>query len=518
MTQPGVPSGGEALGSARLQDAALRGAAWTMIHTVISVPIAFLVNLLLARILAPEGYGRLAFLTTLITLASSILALGLAPAMIQFGAKAHAARRGEVVTGILASAQGFRLLIVAPVITIIVLFTIQVPWILLVLAIMFGVWVPAFLNSAPIAMTIENRTATNAKIALVSNLMVQVGVVTALLWFGTADSVWVSRVILTAIGMAPGLWLISHSYRRAILHPRLPTHFPPGFWRFAIPTGVAGLIGELVVSRTEVLFIQWLGTPTAVGIFALAFGVSSHIFAPAQALTGPLVPAVSGLREISPTKVVAAFLRTLRASSIVTALIIAGTVPALALLVPLLYGEEYRSAAPAVLVLGVIGGFAVTSGPLSAFILARLSARLFLVANIMALVVDVILALTLIPALGLWGAVIANGAGTITRLSVLLVGEVRALELKMFDAFSTLLPAVVAAVGCGLAWFTAGIVPAHVIIQSLFASVMALAFLLLGMRATRTGLTAADKDALLKIAPLRLKPPFALIMSWVEKR
>ncbi len=489
-----------------------------MIHTVVSVPIAFLVNLLLARILDPEGYGRLAFLTTLITLASSVLALGLAPAMIQFGAKAHAARRTKVVTEILASAQGFRLLIVAPVITILVLFMIQVPWILLVLAVIFGVWVPAVLNSGPIALTIENRTAANAKIVLVLSLVVQASVVAALLWFGTADSVWATRVILTAIGMAPALWLISPPYRRAVLHPRLPKHFPPGFWRFAIPTGIAGLIGELVVSRTEVLFLQWLATPTAVGLFALAFGVSSHIFAPAQALTGPLVPAVSGLREVSPNRVVDAFLRTLRASSVVTALLIAGTVPALALLVPLLYGEEYRSAAPAVLVLGVIGGFAVTSGPLSAFILARLSARLFLVANITALAIDVVLALALIPSLGLWGAIIANGAGTLTRLSVLFISEVRALDLRMFDAFSTLLPTVVAAFACGFAWFTAGMVPTHVIIQSLVAAAVALALLLIGMRATHTGLTAADSNALLRIAPSRLRPLFAPILSWMEKR
>ena len=87
----------ERLGGSGLQDSAVKGAAWTLLHTIVSVPVGFAVNLLLARLLAPDGYGRLAFLTTLIGIASGVLALGLTSAMIQFGAKAHAAGRTEVV-------------------------------------------------------------------------------------------------------------------------------------------------------------------------------------------------------------------------------------------------------------------------------------------------------------------------------------------------------------------------------------------------------------------------------------
>lgn len=503
--------------SGQLQNAALKGAAWTMIHTVISVPIAFLVNVLLAQVLAPEGYGRLAFLTTLITLAASVLALGLAPAMIQFGAKAHAAGRTAEVTGILSSAQGFRLLVVAPVITVVVLLMVHVPWILLALAVAFGVWLPAVLNSAPVALTIENRTAANAKVALVSNLVTQSGVVLAILWIGTADSVWAARVVLASLGLGPAFWLMSRPYRRAILRPRLPRHFPVGFWRFALPTGIAGIIGELAVSRTEILILQWLATPTTVGLFALAFGVSNHVFAPAQALTGPLVPAVSGLREIGPDKVSRALLRTLRASSAVSALLIAGAVPTLSFLVPLVYGDEFKAAAPAVLVLGIVGGFAVTSGPLSAFVLARLSARLFLLANSVALAVDVLLALTLIPTMGLWGAVIANGAAILTRLSILLVSESRDLDVALHSVLSALTPTGIAALTSVLAWFAVGSAPISVVAQAVMGGAVAVSLLLLIMRVTGTGITHADATALLTIMPSRLKPVLARVMGLVVR-
>lgn len=499
--------------SRRLQDRAVRGVAWTMLHTVISVPIAFLVNLLLARVLAPEGYGRLAFLTEVITIAGSVLALGLTPAMIQFGAKAHVSGRKGEVTRILSSAQGFRLLVVAPALTALVVLIMDLPWLLLVLAIAFGVWVPAFLDGGPIALIIENKTSTQAQIAMVSNLVVQAGVVGSVLLIGTADAVWATRVVLTALGIGLALVAITPMYRRAVLRPRLPRHFPTGFWRFALPTGLAGLIGSLVVSRTEVLFLQWLSTPTEVGLFALAFGVSSHVFAPAQALTGPLIPAISGLREVSPDRVADALHRTLRVSSTTAALIVAAGIPALALLLPTLYGEDFSDAAGAVLALGVVGGLAISTGPVSAFVLARLSGRHMLIANIGALVVDVALAVALIPTLGLWGAVIANAAGTITRLSVLLTTEIRALGLGTTATISCLRPAAISAAGCTAVWWSSAMLPVHPVAQAVVAAGASVGLLVVGLHATRSGLTAADSAALMRNLPDRVRGPGRLVVA-----
>ncbi|MCK2124962.1 hypothetical protein, partial [Pseudomonas sp. PNPG3] len=48
-----------------LQESAVRGAVWTVVHTFVAIPVAFLVNLLMARVLGAADYGRLAFLTAL---------------------------------------------------------------------------------------------------------------------------------------------------------------------------------------------------------------------------------------------------------------------------------------------------------------------------------------------------------------------------------------------------------------------------------------------------------------------
>ena len=218
------------------------------------------------------------------------------------------------------------------------------------------------------------------------------------------------------------LFPISATYRRAVLRPRLAGRgLPAGFWRFAIPFAAASVVGGLVLSRSEIFVMQWLADPAALGLFALAFGVAGHVFAPAQAFVGPLVPAISGLHEVdTDAAATPAFTRTLRAGSTIVALLMASALAALALLVPVLYGEEFSDASPLVLALGIASGLLVVGSPVTAFVSARLSAWELLRANLVALVLDVAVAVALIPLWGAWGAVAANVVGAGTRLLLLM--------------------------------------------------------------------------------------------------
>ena len=45
------PETSERLGRRELQDRAVRGVTWTMLNTVVSLPIGFVVNLVVARVL-----------------------------------------------------------------------------------------------------------------------------------------------------------------------------------------------------------------------------------------------------------------------------------------------------------------------------------------------------------------------------------------------------------------------------------------------------------------------------------
>lgn len=495
------------LSRGELQDRAVRGAAWTLIHTFVSLPIAFVVNLVVARVLGPADFGRLALLTALMEIAGAVVALGLTPAMVQFGAKAHAAGRVDEVRYLLSASQGFRLLVVGPVLTGIVVAVAHVEPALLVLALVFGIWVPAAFDGALICLTLENKTAEGAKIAMATNVVLQAAVLAVVLTVGTSDAVWSVRLVMTGVTVALALIPIAPAYRAAVLRPRLPRGFPPGFWRFAIPTGIAGLVALLVVSRTEVFFLAWLATAPAVGIFALAFGLASHLFAPAQALVGPLIPAVSGLREVDAPSVRDAFTRTLRASATAVAVISAVALPPLAVLVPLLQGEAYREASPLLVALGVSGGLLVLAGPVSAFTLARLSARGMLMANLLALGVDVVLALALIPGLGAWGAVVANVSGAMSRLLLLLRDELAVMGMGWGVALRETAPVALGAVAAGLAWASSALVPDHIVVAALVSAGVGSVVLLAGLWGTRTGLNAGDAGAITRILPGRLATP-----------
>src|SRR4051794_9341503 len=186
--EPGSES--QPLDRGRLQHLASRGATWTLIHTLISVPIAFVGNLAIARMLGVADYGRLAYLTLLMSVASGVVEVGLGSALIQFGSRAHAAGRRSEVRSLLSASQGFRLLVVAPALTVVVVATARVgPWLLLI-AVVFGVWMPAALDGALFCTIIEGRSAAGAKIAMGTNIVVQVATVGAAAIAPNPDVVW----------------------------------------------------------------------------------------------------------------------------------------------------------------------------------------------------------------------------------------------------------------------------------------------------------------------------------------
>ncbi|GAA4161131.1 hypothetical protein GCM10022286_18220 [Gryllotalpicola daejeonensis] len=494
------------LSRSELQRRAVQGVGWTVIHTVVSIPIAFVVNLIVARILGVVDYGRLAYLSVVMDVAGTILSLGVGTALVQFGSRFTAQGRRDEARRLLSISQGFSLVVVAPAITIVILVMVHVPPLLLGLAIVFGVVLPNLFGTASTALAMENRTAASARNAMVQNIVVQLAVVTTVLTLREADSVWAARV--AAGGIIAGLALIplSPDFRRAVLRPRWPRRFPVGFWKFAIPSGLSTLIAQLVVTRSEVVFLNWLSTPEAVGIFALAMGVAGNVFAPAQAITGPLIPALSSLKATADENaMVKAFARTVRASSTVSALITAVGVPAIAVLIPLFYGAAFSAAVLPVLALGCVGGFTVAASPAWAFTLARLSARRLLTINLVALAVDVALAWSLIIVLGTWGAVIANGASVSVRVVMLLYGEGRALGIRHLDVAKMFAPVLVGMAGAWLGWGIATAAPLGTLLAAVVAAALGLGSCLLGLRALSLGLGSSDTAAIMDAAPSPLR-------------
>ena len=502
---PGETGTADHFDRGELQDRAMRGASWTLIHVAVSLPIAFAANLAVARLLGVQDYGRLAFLMTFMTVATGIVTLGVGIGLLQYGSRAHAGGRVDEVRSLLSKSQGFRLLFVAPVMSAgVLLVADDIPLEQRLAAIVLGVWFPAAFDGALFCIQIESKTDTGAKIAMVINVFTQVVVVLTAWLTRSPDAVWLARLAVLGATLLLYLAAADRRYRAAVLRPSLPRGFPPGFWRFALPSGLASVIGALALTRTEVIFLTWLSTPVAVGVFALAFGLANHLFAPAEAVVGPLIPAVSGLHEVDRGSLIDAFGRVLRASSVGIALMCAAGLPALALLLPVLYGSEYADAAPLLLGLGAAGAVLTAGGAVSVFTVGRLSGSRLMLVNSVALVVDVTLCLTLIPVIDAWGAVIAISSATLVRFVLLLVGEVRALGVPTEAVLRWLLPMLASIALAVLAYVALDHLPA--VVAAICAAPLALGSLLVVLKVFRAGLTEADGAALTRNIPARLRP------------
>lgn len=488
-----------------LQGKAIRGAMWTGLHTVISLPVAVGVNLVIARVLGVVDYGRLAYLTLLITTIGSIAALGVDTATLQFGAKAHAAGRHGEVRELLSASSGWRLLVGAPVVSLAVVLLVDLDGPMLLAGLLFGVWIPSALGGLGIALNIENKTARGAQLAIVINLVTQCAALVALFGVRTADAVWLARLMAGSASVVLLYFFIDRRYRRAVLAPRNPFRLPRAFWRFAIPTGLAAIISGLVTSRSGVLLLEWFGDPVSVGLFGLAFGVATHIFAPAQALVGPLIPAVSSLSEVEPGALPAALLRSLRCSAALVALVSAAALPLLSALVPVLYGSAFGPAADMVLVLGVVTAVSVVTAPLSAFLFARLGGMRLLVTDSLCLAISVGLAAALIPHLGAWGAIVSFAGGTLARTAILLRSESSVLGVRGGQLIPTLGPLLIMSAVVSLTWIWTASLASQPILRAAILFVVDLPTIILGARLARWGLHQPDVEALRRALPPRLQ-------------
>jgi O-antigen/teichoic acid export membrane protein len=464
------------------------------------MPLAFVVNIVLARVLGVEDYGRLAYLTSILAIANSIISMGVGTGVVQFGSKAHAAGRQDEVRDLHSTAHAIRLLVAAPALTVVVVSLVDVGPAMIALTVVFGVLLPSVLGSALYCFGIENKTAEGAKNGMLVNALTQALVLVAIFTVQTADAVLAARLVVGGIGVALALFYVAPAYRRAVLTPRL-RRLPAGFWKFAIPAGGASATATMLSSRMEVVVLTWMSATEAAGLYALAFGLATHLFSPAQALVGPLVPAVSSLHEIDRASVGRALSRTLRASSTVMALILAGAMPLLAFLVPIIYGDEYAGVPEVLLVLGLSGGLLVLVSPVKAFVMARLSGVRLLLVNLCALAVNVVLIVALVPALGVWAAVLGNVVASLTQITVLLVSESRTFGVAGSEVLRSVLPFVLGCLACGASWFGTSWLGLDPVPSAVLAAVGGTGALVLLFRITRTGLTRADTSAITMSVP-----------------
>lgn len=508
-----VPESESTLGRGELQRRAVDGVVWNLLNLVVALPVSFVANVLIARALGVVDVGRLAVLTAVVEILTSVLGGGLGQAVTQYGARAHASGDVASVVSLLRGYQGLRLALEFPVYAIAYAALADVPLGLKIGAIIVGLAVPAVVGNGAACFTIENRTGTAARLVLVTTLLSQPVIVAVAMWSASADDVWLARMV-TPVGLAlASLAFVTPTYRRAMRRPIMPPRFPVGVWRFAGTLGVAAVVGGLVMSRSEVFALTAWSTPQAAGLYAIAFGLVAHVLGPAQAIVGPLVPALAGLRAVDGASLGRALARTLRAMSALAGALTATAIPVIGPLVPVLYGPEFAAADPLVVAVGGAACVAALAGPLAAVVLSRLAGGALLRVNLSALIVDVGMMIALIPVWGVWGAVLANGCAGLVRAVLLLRTGARDLGLPAVALARAGLPSVLGAGWAGLAWTLAGVLaPDQAPQRAVLGALIGAIGFVVALAVTRSGLTGADIDAVVGPLPRRLASPGRLML------
>jgi len=153
--------------------------------------------------------------------------------------------------------------------------------------------------------------------------------------------------------------------------------------------------------------------------------------------------------------------------------------------------------------LGTAGGFAVIAVPIQAFVLSRLKGTRVLWVNVASLLMDIIVAVCLIPFMGAWGAVIAMGSSGVLRLILFLSSEIRnSGPAGWREVGQCLLPAGIGAVAAAVGWGVSQQLRVPVVLTACLASLVAITVLTLGLRTTRSGLTTADARAVAQVLPV----------------
>lgn len=503
----GLPPEEQPLSAGELQRRAVSGSTWTAIHTAVSLPLAFVANAIVARSLGVSNYGNLAFLTAILGLSYAFANFGFSNALIQRGSRAEAGGRRREADDLLRRSLGFHSMIELPILVVVALgLTRGEPWWEAV-AVGTAVVLTCLLSGAALSITIENRTAAGAKLAIFVNLALQGASVLTALLLGSASAVWAVRTLVPALALGFGLLLLDRERRKVVLRPRLPLGLGRVFWRYALASWAAGLIGLLVFSRSEIFLLQAFGKTGALGLFALAFGLSYQITAPVDAMLHALLPAVAGILSSWPERALQTFERSTRVSALLSGGLVAVAVPTLVFAVPFVYGDAFASAAWLFVPLAVVSAFQSVNNPVLAFVNGRQRGGLILKTNSAALVVNVGMALALIPSFGAWGAVVANVFGQLVVLVVLAVAEPLAMThggrglILLYRPF--LLGVVIAGASLAAGDVLRSLSPA---LTPVAAFVVGALLYVVAVRLSGSGLTTQDHEALTGAVAPSLRP------------
>lgn len=313
------------------------GTAYGLISQLLGIGTSFVMGILVARLLGPDGKGMLSVVMQVIGIAAIVFNLGVSGANVYFLAKERIAPGIVVGNSLLlalvcgAVAVPFvYVLLVGPLAVVdgVTLFAVVVAMVSVPLSLLAS-WLSGVSSGL-------GDLRTPVLYSIVSSV-VTLGVVAGLLVF---RHVGIAQVVTaSALGTLTGLVALFYGFRAMIGRVRVDVGAARQMVGYSARSYLAGIAGQLH-SRQDVLILGWMAGASAVGLYSVGVSLSELIQYVPIALGGVLLAKTPRVSKASALELVC------RSTRISVMIMIAIAVPA-ALLVPLavrlLYGQEFSA-------------------------------------------------------------------------------------------------------------------------------------------------------------------------------
>jgi len=391
-----------------------------MVGRILTALLGIVISAVLARYLGPQGYGQYVYALTYVGFFIAVVWMGLDPIVIReiTCQKDRAYELLKSVTGLklMLSVIGILLaLLILPIVVPTGHVRSSVALALLVLPIN-ALTAPGLIFNASLRMeykTLSNITITLFLLVLISAVVrLKGGPVGAIAAYLIANAIGASiLLILAAKFVKPGLAI------------------RPGHWKHllqeGVPLGLAGFLHQLYY-RVDILMLSALQGDSVVGFYSVAYGLFDQMVVLFSFFAASLFPLLAQY-AIERDKLRLLCSRGLMVASVASLSAIAVTTLAGDSIVQMLYGPDYGGSSLALKTLIWATPFVFSSHVLNSTIIAIRHQRWLLTVNAIALAVNVLLNLILIPKMSYMGSAIATIATEATV--VLLVGRILLKEL-----------------------------------------------------------------------------------------
>src|SRR4051812_16768977 len=447
----GEPDAGDLLG-ATSAPAAVSGGLWTLLNRAVPQAQLLVLSIITARYLGPNDMGRQSYIAFVAIALVQAATAGFPGALSRFIGELLGARRGGQAVSLYRFTRRVERIAAALVFAALAAVAAfgadpRAAW---VLAGLSGAL--AVLQSVPMSLLSGAQRWRQASIA---------GLVT-----GVA-TVPATIVVLHAGGGITGLFAVEAAavlvnlVWTAILARQVAVFLPPAepvpdvlrsrFLSFAGLSTVIIVIHFVVWRRSELFVMQSESTEVEIAFYSIAFAAISGLAKLPETIEAITVPAVANLLGSGEhERIQRGFWRAIRLLAVLTPTLVAGVAVTGPALLRLAYGDEYTGAGPVLLVMlaPLLIQPMLTMSEAILYGLGR--PRFIVISGLAACVVDIALALVLVPSLDALGAAIANGASQLVAGVPCLVLAAR-LEGPVWLLRGPLVRSVVVALGVAAA-------------------------------------------------------------------